>query len=218
VGLQVASLAILHELYGSEAFDKNFHNDEIAVGSWWDVQDSKNPIEMNHGGDSAETYIKKGKQALIGVRGYIGNIRGEHYLDSPSDRGENMVIISASQKAIDEIERLGSFRDGTHKMNVQIWAGLTAHRRSHDENRFLRDEGVAPTIDQTTAKLLLKNPIYTDIKVYVHPLGIMTLGEHLERLVGNNPRTPYNFRFYPDRHMSTLFERHKKSLVNACME
>lgn len=219
VGLQVASLAILYELYGDKEFDKRFQNQEICVGSWSRVQSSENPIERGFGGEDAEAqkYFELGKQALIGVRGYIGNLRGESYLDSSADRGENMVIVEASQKAIDEVKKLGGLRSGTRKINIEIWAGLTEGSRKQSENDFLSSQGISPSTDYSHAKELLKNPIYTDIKVYVHPLGLMTLGAHLERLGRNNPRTPYEFQLYPDRLMSTLYDRYKQANVDACM-
>ena len=63
---------------------------------------------------------------------------------------------------------------------------------------------------------ILSNPFYTGYEVFVHPLGRMTFGEHIVRLLARNPRTPYQFLLYPSRMAGGLYQRYVKSLLDAC--
>jgi len=65
-------------------------------------------------------------------------------------------------------------------------------------------------------QVILKDPFYRGYRVFVHPLKVMTMGEHIVRLLERNPRTPYTFRLYPTRYNGGLSSLYVKSMLDRC--
>ncbi len=208
VGRQVASLATQYELFGPSDFNLAFSNKQVVIGRVAGFSDS--PLENTVRDfpaiydENGERLSKMGPQALVGVTGYIGNVKGADFLDSPVDRGENFIITEMSKLASDTLNKNGGF-SAYNKTNELAWTEYNSEKAQGKKN-------------PTKHRERLKDAFYTQTKVYVHPLGIMTLGEHIERLLRINPRTPYTFRLYPDRNMTNLYEIYKKYKLSKCLE
>ncbi|MBF0363405.1 MAG: hypothetical protein HQK49_20455 [Oligoflexia bacterium] len=217
VGLQVAQLAAQKELYG-QSFNKYFNHDEIIVGPWSDgikgIDYSKNPfhslniehkfkgiIEKNTRFFKTNMLAELGPAAFIGIGGYLQNLYGEKYLDYSNARGENFMVVSVTKEAANEMKTKGV--EYFNKISNEVWKN---YQNAEDKISLLMIEE------------LLDRPIFTGIKVYSHPLGILTFAEHIKRFLKVNPRTPYVLKgFYSDHTNSVLFERYVKSLVGECL-
>ncbi|MBF0314199.1 MAG: hypothetical protein HQK50_14485 [Oligoflexia bacterium] len=207
-GLQASLLATQMELYRPH-FDQAFSTSEVILGYWQDLYQSDNPFFSK---TKQEIYSKRiqdedgtlhaslGAAAFIGLSGYIGNVLGEEYLDSPADRGENFMIVDMSAAANEELKSHGGLPYFT-QMNHQLW-------------KLYNEEGSNDY--QEKIDKILAGAFYSQVKVYVHPLGIMSFGEHIKRLLERNPRTPYKFRLHDETTNSVLFERYKQHLIKRC--
>jgi hypothetical protein len=227
LGLQAAEYATLREIFGDAGFNRSFQTQEIVIAPW----------TVLHGTGSAtwgrltnvDTEVDRngavtaslGSQAFLGFSGYIGNVFGEAYLDHPIDRGENFLTTFVSLSAGAELAARGGFTQ------YNAW-----NRRLYELGRMLppsierlaltnQDPDLLPiTANQRQAfaemQAILRNPVYTGYQVFVHPLGTLTLGQHIVRLLERNPRTPYTFELYPSRMGRGIYARYVNLLLSRC--
>jgi hypothetical protein len=227
LGLQAAEYSMLRELYGNAKFDSEFRPDEIAFASWEIIKSSNsatwgNLTNADTVTDSAAVQTSAmGAMGFVGVSGYIRNVYGEDYLDAPVDRGENFITVSVSPAAAAELKRSGGFEE-FNRMNVRIFelgkilypALESLALTNYDADKL--DIGSVKDAAFRELQSILARPVYSEFKVFVHPLGVMTLGEHIVRLLEKNPRTPYAFQLYPSRTNSGHYTRYVNSLLSNC--
>lgn len=227
LGLQAAEYQTLREIYGDTSFNSTFRTDEITFAPWAVLNTSASATWGNM--TSADTVTdpsaiataKLGAGGFLGLSGYIGNVFGEAYLDSPVDRGENFLTVSVTLSAAAELSARGGF-EAFNTLNRRIYElglGLTpALERlaltSIDPARIQMT--FAQRLAFQELQRILANPVYTGYRVFVHPLSTMTLGEHIVRLLEVNPRTPYSFQLYPSRMNRGHYARFVNSILAGC--
>lgn len=231
VGRQIAELALLMELFGAD-FDRVFDQTACHIGTWPKVvRGRQHPFYRR----DFPTVAFKGLAALpnqwgaailYGMSGYVGNTLGEPFLDHPSDRGENFVVVDASDVAFRRLIELSSDNQiQTRNNRIQALARLMSIyqiraafglRRDNPFPRFL------VTKKMKEMKSLLDDPFYHEIKVYVHDMGVKTFAEILIKLLELNPRTPYYISFVVDSPINhglyDLFLETLKTRLKSCQE
>jgi hypothetical protein len=227
LGLQAAEYATIRELFGDVGFNSSFQMKEVVIAPWtvlhgtgsatWGrLTNADTEVDRN-----AAATARVGSQAFLGFSGYIGNVFGEAYLDHPIDRGENFLTTFVSLSAGAELAARGGF--GVYN----AW-----NRRLYELGRVLppsierlaltnQDPNLLPiTANQRLAfaemQRILRNPVYSEYQVFVHPLGTMTLGQHIVRLLERNPRTPYTFELYPSRMGRGIYARYVNWMLSRC--
>jgi hypothetical protein len=206
VGLQAAEYQQLREVFGDDAFNSEFRPKEITLAPWAVLNTSQSATWGNM--TTADTTSDRdavmtsrlGSRAFSGFSGYIGNVFGEGSLDNPVDRGENFLTVSVSLTAGAELAARGGFGD-FNRLNRRIYE-LGRYLSPQLEQLALtrRDPstigGITESQRQMFAEMqsILANPVYSGYQVWVHPLGIQSLGKHVVRLLERNPRTPYTFQ------------------------
>jgi len=227
LGLQAAEYQTLRVIYGDSSFNSTFRSDEITFAPWSVLNTSASATWGNMTATdtvtdtSAITTAKLGAGGFLGISGYIGNVFGEAYLDSPVDRGENFLTVSVSLSAAAELSQRGGFA-AFNVMNRRLYElGLNltpALERltltSIDPARIEMTFGQRLAFQEMQS--ILANPVYTGYRVFVHPLSTMTLGEHIVRLLELNPRTPYAFQLYPSRMNRGHYARFVNSMLSGC--
>lgn len=227
IGLQAAEYQTLREIYGDSAFNERFQSNEITLAPWAVLNNTSsatwgNMTSMDTVTDpSAIETSKLGAEGFIGLSGYIGNVFGEAYLDNPVDRGENFLTVSVSLSAAAELSARGGFTafNVLNRRIYELGLGLTPALERLALTSI--DPGqIQMTFGQRLAfrelQRILANPVYTGYRVFVHPLSTMTLGEHIVRLLEQNPRTPYSFQLYPSRMNRGQYVRFVNSLLAGC--
>ncbi|MBF0360824.1 MAG: hypothetical protein HQK49_07425 [Oligoflexia bacterium] len=231
VGLQIANLAGICETFGDENMDCSFNKDEIVLGPWGGVAQSYNPFfgrEKTHrpldyvSDQSAGNMAKKGRMMLIGFNGYIGNMGGEDMLDSEADRGENYIITKVSEKAAANLaSRSFSYYTKINQKAQKLLESYKPEEFKSNDGQFNQDMADKIFEDKKFVKKLdklLADPVYDEITVFVHPLGEMTFGDHIRRLLKLNPRTAYKFMLYDSNINTSFFNRYVEANVNNCLK
>ena len=162
-----------------------------------------------------------GAMAFPGLSGYLGNVYGEAYLDTPIDRGENFETVDISGAAAAELKAHGGF-DYFNRQNVRIFQlgqVLTPDLEALALTR--QDPGtlnVGEPVREAFRELqtILSAAFYQGFRVWVHPLGVLTAGDHVVRQLKLNPRTPYAFSLYPSRINRAFFTRYVNALLASC--
>jgi hypothetical protein len=219
VGRQGMEYAVLMELYGRKDFNKNFENDEIAVGAWSILHRTHNPYYTS-GEDYQHAVVEKSKlggPALVGVSGAVCNVKGEDFLDSPPNRNENFVVVSVSQAAAQSFSAHGgmSYFDGLSEQIWKISQNMNSESRKALWPTYRRGFSVTP-LNAEIAKIV-SDPFLIGTFVYVHPLGQMSLAEHILRQLNINSRTNYTIQFDNISVNGTLFKRYPQYFYEQCM-
>jgi hypothetical protein len=220
-GLQLSELYSLWFLYrydidgeaqGDALFDKAYTGSQMAIGTWDGVARSLNPFRtmvlnnINEAQDpTGARFAKLGRHGLTGVTGYIGKKKWELALNSPSDRGENFIVVNMSNAAAADIAK-----NGVETLNYY------AHRAWQKFGRKFKFGLVQPN-PRAAKAYLSQYPVFNEVTVYVHPLGLLTLGDHIARLIGVNPATPYNFQFYSNRINYEIYNQYVEFHYQDCL-
>ena len=120
------------------------------------------------------------------------------------------------QTSIDNKKReITNYQDELKKVEIE-----EALINNESQEHLATSKQVTQKIAELEQKIatILDDPFYSKTRVYVHPLGIKTFKEHIERLSRINPRTPYEFKFYPTNLHTTIFKKFVTAKVNSCME
>ncbi len=227
VGLQIAQMATVYELFGKSAFNESFTFAEFPIGTYDRVEKSANIFfgnDANLESDSlASGLAREGGMTMVGVAGYLGNVLGESYLDNPPDRGENLLIVSVPPEAARAIADAGSIDAMNAKMR-KAWEIVRASADPAKESKEIFNDSENTASDSQKSAThravdaILASPEIAGIQVFVHPLGTHSLRYHVKRLIGANPRTPYALQLYDSPINGEVFSRYKKSLMNTCLK
>ncbi len=220
-GLQIAELETQKQLYG-QAFDQYFSTNEIRVGAWRYVSGSDSALwglvmrDPTTYDSNAAISSALGKNAFSGRSGYIGNVYGEAYLDSPDDRGENFMTVSVTSAAAAALKAAGGFEIYNNK-NLRLFE-LSRTLTDRSALRYVGGDYDVTSYGASAVEMqkILRDPVYRGYLTFVHPLGRMTLGQHITRLLQINPRTPYKFQLYPSAVPHELYYRFALALLNQC--
>lgn len=230
VGRQVAQLATQRELYGDAAFDEEFAPGELSIGTFLTLHRTDSILLGSSAGEffadgKARRTARMGRQAFIGVPGFIEHVFDRSHLDDIHNQAENFVVTEVSEAAAQALERHGGF-EHYDRLNHRIWE-LSRRLAGPGSRRFERllverepwaRKGLSPEQREVLAEveILLDDPVYRGFLVYVHPLGIRPLGYHIVRLLDRNPRTPYSFNLALHNLHTTLYQRWLQRRLRDC--
>ncbi len=121
VGRQVAQLATQRELYGDAAFDAGFSAEELSIGTFLALHDTDSILLGAHAGDyfadgKAVRTSAMGRQAFVGVPGFIEHVYDKGTLDDLSNQAENFVVVSVGEEAAQALAAHGGLAGTTSAM------------------------------------------------------------------------------------------------------
>lgn len=233
VGRQVAQYAAQAELYGAAGFDAAFAADEIVIGTFHQLNRSRSILQ----GSSAGSYVHdglarqasaQGRQAFMGVPGFIEHVFDKGSLDDLHNQAENFVVYDLGADAAAALRRRGGFAR-YNEDNRELWAlarTLPTFGRRRYFQRLLHERepqlhAELPTEHRAiVARMdaLLADPFYRDFRIYVHKLGVQPVGYHIVRLLDRNPRTPYRIGLALHNVPTTLQARYVAHRLSTCLQ
>lgn len=231
VGRQIAQYATQYELYGREGFDAAFDADEIVIGTFNKLHPTRSILLGSSAGrftrdGRAVAAAKAGRQAFMGLPGYIEHVFDRSKLDDVNNQAQNFVVYDVGAAAAAELRRRGGFAYYTGR-NRSIWSlarSLTGRKRGRYYERLLIDRDPALRARLSAAELAtvelidaeLADPFYRDFKIYVHDRGVKSVGWHIVHLLDRNPRTPYRIEMALHNLHTTLYDRYVVHRLEAC--
>ena len=230
VGRQLAQLATQRELYGDAAFDAEFSPAELSIGTFLGLHDTDSILLGAHAGDffadgKALRTSAMGRQAFVGVPGFIEHVYDKGMLDDLSNQAENFVVVEVGDAAAQALARHAGLA-WYDQRNAELWAlaqGMPRlGRRYFERLLFERDPQLRarlparfqPTLAQMDR--LLDDPFYRQFVIYVHPQGIRPIGFHIVRLLDRNPRTPFSIDLALHNLHTTLYRRWREAQLRHC--
>jgi hypothetical protein len=141
-----------------------------------------------------------GRQAFMGVPGFIEHVFDASHVDDVANQAENFVVTDVDAAAADALAMHGGLRH-YDTLNRQLWALSRQMPRQgyrfYERVLFERDDRPIARMPRlrklqvARMRALLDDPFYRGFMVYVHPQGVHPIGFHIARLLDRNPRTPY---------------------------
>jgi len=214
--IQVAHLAGFSERYGS-TFADMVKVEEVGIGTWNQYAKTASVsakqsflVDASDRADDAFAKLANiGTAAFFGQLGYIKPIKNKTFIDSLDNLGQNYLIVDITEAAVDSLKARERPIKELARINKDIWKKYRTKLRAGDAIDKLRKE--------MQKELETKDLFYTDVKVYVHPLGVNTFAYHLARQFEYNPRTPYRFEPYEDYQQGFMFNRYKQHSLQQCL-
>lgn len=230
VGRQIAQLATQRELYGDALFDREFAAAELSIGTFLTLHDTQSILLGSGAGElfadgKAVRTSALGRQAFMAVPGFIEHVFERSFLDDINNQAENFIITDLSAAAAQALARHGGFAH-YDRVNRQIWqlsqlmpgSGWRRFERLlHERDPALR-AALPPEQQAVLARIdaLLADPVYRELRVYVHPKGVRPLGYHIVRLLDRNPRTPFSVDLALHNLHTTLYRRWVDARLREC--
>ncbi|MBA0456173.1 hypothetical protein D7Y57_08450 [Stenotrophomonas maltophilia] len=230
VGRQVAQLATQRELYGDAAFDTEFAADELSIGTFLALHATDSILLGAHAGEffadgKAVRTSAMGRQAFVGVPGFIEHVYDNGTLDDLSNQAENFVVVTVGEGAAQALAQHGGLA-WYDQRNAELWKLAQdiprIGQRYFERLLFERDPQLrarlAPRYHDTLARMdqLLDDPFYQQFVIYVHPRGIRPIGYHVARLLDRNPRTPFSIDLAVHNLHTTLYRRWRETQLRHC--
>ncbi|PZT08160.1 hypothetical protein [Stenotrophomonas maltophilia] len=230
VGRQVAQLATQRELYGDAAFDTGFAAEELSIGTFLALHDTDSILLGAHAGDlfadgKAVRTSAMGRQAFVGVPGFIEHVYDKGTLDDLSNQAENFVVVDVGEGAAQALA-LHAGLAWYDQRNAELWKLAQdiprIGQRYFERLLFERDPqlraGLAPRYHAALVRMdqLLDDPFYQQFVIYVHPRGIRPIGYHIVRLLDRNPRTPFSIDLAVHNLHTTLYRRWREAQLRHC--
>lgn len=231
VGRQVAQYATQAELYGREGFDAEFDADEIVIGTFKRLRTTRSILLGSSAGEFvrdgvAEAASRDGRQAFMGLPGFIYHVFDRSKLDDLNNQAENFVVYDLSAPAAAALRTHQGF-EHYNQRNREIWSlarTMEARRVRRFFERLLyeRDPQLRAALSPADRDVLermdaeLADPFYGGFRVYVHRQGVKPVGFHIARLLDRNPRTPFRIELALHNVHTTLYERYVQHRLHAC--
>lgn len=230
VGRQVAQLATQRELYGDAAFDTGFAAEELSIGTFLALHDTDSILLGAHAGDffadgKAVRTSAMGRQAFVGVPGFIEHVYDKGTLDDLSNQAENFVVVEVGEGAAQALA-LHAGLAWYDQRNAELWKLAQdiprIGQRYFERLLFERDPQLrarlAPRYHAALVRMdqLLDDPFYQQFVIYVHPRGIRPIGYHIVRLLDRNPRTPFSIDLAVHNLYTTLYRRWREAQLRHC--
>lgn len=230
VGRQVAQLSAQRELYGDAAFDAEFAAEELSIGTFLALHGTDSILLGAHSGDffadgKAVRTSAMGRQAFVGVPGFIEHVYDKGTLDDLSNQAENFVVVDVGADAAQALATHGGLT-WYDQRNVELWKLAQdiprIGQRYFERLLFERDPDLRarlePRYHATLARMdqLLDDPFYQQFVIYVHPRGIRPIGYHIARLLDRNPRTPFSIDLAVHNLHTTLYRRWREAQLRHC--
>lgn len=230
VGRQVGQLASIRELFGDALFDTAFTSGELSIGTFLSLHDTPSILLGSSAGElfadgKAVKTSALGRQAFMGVPGYIVHAFDASYLDDINNQAENFVITDVSAAAASALARSGGFAH-YDALNKQLWelAQQLPGSGRHRFERLLygRDPALRAALSGSQQSVLaqmdavLADPVYRGLMLYVHHQGVRPFGYHIVRLLDRNPRTPFVIELVLHNLHTTIYQRWLQARLGAC--
>jgi hypothetical protein len=233
LGRQVAQYATQAELYGREAFDAEFGADEIVIGTFNRLRDTRSILLGSSAGEFvrdgvAEAASRDGRQAFMGLPGFIYHVFDRSKLDDLNNQAENFVVYDVSAPAAAALRVHRGF-EYYNDRNREIWSlarTMEARRVRRFFERLLyeRDPELRAALSPADREVLarldaeLADPFYRGFALYVHRQGVKPVGFHIARLLDRNPRTPFRIELALHNVHTTLYQRYVQHRLRACSD
>lgn len=231
VGRQVAQYAAQAELYGPAGFDAAFEAGEIVIGRWRMLNAGDSVLQGARAGEYTRDGLARhasalGRQAFVGVPGYIEHVFERHALDDINNQAQNFVVYDVSEAAAAALRTRGGFA-AYNAMARELWQLARTFPQSKPHRFFERllVEGDAALRDELDAEgratlqrmqALLADPFFGGFSLYVHRQGVRPAGYHFVRMLDRNPRTPFHIAFALHNVHTTLRQRYFEHRLAAC--
>ena len=230
VGRQVAQLATQRELHGDASFDASFSAGELSIGTFLTLHDTDSILLGHHAGEmfadgKAVRTSAMGRQAFMGVPGYIVHAFERQTLDDLSNQAENFVVVDVGAQAAAALrEHAGlAFYDQRNRDLWELSRQIPRRGVAFFERLLVqREPALRAALDPAQAAVLarmdalLDDPFYRQFLIYSHPRGIKPIGEHVARLLDRNPRTPYEIELTRHNLHTTLYQRWQQAQLRHC--
>lgn len=213
---QIAQLSLYSEHYGIFT-DAMLQPRDVGIGIWPEY--IKNPsmsdktallITTNKRKRALKILAELGQGAFYGQSGYIKPYRSIDYIDSMDNRGQNFVIVGISDDAVEALRQRKQPLKELSKLSRKIW-------KKYKKRVGLGEDKTALSEEMKT-ELESMDPFFREVKVYVHPLSVKTIGDHLGRQFKWNPRTPFVFEMYEDYQSGYFFKRYVDYRLQQCKQ
>ncbi|MBT4760974.1 MAG: hypothetical protein HOO06_04685 [Bdellovibrionaceae bacterium] len=228
-------MLVEREVYGSDIYNKIYQNGTLTIGyvdgasnhfNFWNYVLAI-PEAIDTMLDSSYKLRHKGPLLAIGLRGAIineGKFRKdlstlenpsghEVLLDSKPDRNENFVIVHMSENSYRSLVSLGT-ANLSDKM-LEAWKQLGKLKKYKNLNSDFKNKQKR----NNWINRFLNDPFFTETQVYVHPLGVMSIRDHIVRLFKKNPRMPYRIRLLDTAGVNTWsFDKYQNYFIGMCMD
>ncbi|UNK50937.1 hypothetical protein MNR01_08035 [Lysobacter sp. S4-A87] len=231
LGRQIAQYATQAELYGADGFDSEFAADEIVIGTFNRLRSTRSILVGSSAGEltrdgRAVQASQQGRQAFMGLPGFIFHVFDRSKLDDLNNQAENFVVYDVSEQAATALRAHGGL-EFYNDRNREVWS-LARSIQARKPRRFferllferdpsLRAQQSAATL-QTLARIdaLLDDPFYRGFQVYVHRQGVKPVGFHVARLLDRNPRTPFRVELALHNLHTSLYDRYIAYRLRQC--
>lgn len=229
-GRQIAQIATLRELFGDEDFNRVFTASELSIGTSVSLHETDSVLLGRHKGEwfqdgSGRKTAALGRQAWLGAPGMIVHVKEASYLDDVSNQAENFVVVAVSEAAQQQLSQ-GQGLTRFQRDNVQLWqlsqsinqVGMRYFERLLIEKDSTLWQALPPA-QRIVAKqmlALLQQPFYQEFLIYVHPMGIKSVGFHVARLLDRNPRTPYTIELALHNIPTEVYQRWLQAQLQNC--
>jgi hypothetical protein len=208
----IAVFAAQYELYGKEFFDAAFKPEEVAVGPPDDVltkttfgKVSKDMVAYARWAlligpedaqvDATISLARHGPAAFVGLTGIVRDARGGERAN------QNFVVVSVSPRVSDSLVGCGTptFYEAscaaTEHLGTRLGRLASASVRRQQRDRL---------------KAYLEQPLFSEFIVYVHPFGVVPLGEvvlsEMEKIEG-----PVHVMLYLHGREDAFFQRYRQA-------
>ena len=214
---QIAQLAILKEHYGVFT-DAIIQPEEVGIGVW--PAYIKAPSIAAHQALLLDSKQRKralkelavlGKGAFYNQSGYLRPYKGNEFIDSVDNRGQNFVIVELSDDALDSLRKRAQPLKEFNRITRDLWK---KYRRKMTRDGLDKED----LSEQMKEELEAIDPFFKEVMVYVHPLSVRNFAFHLARQFKWNPRTPYIFEVYEDFQSGYFHERYIDYRLRQCRQ
>ncbi|MFC3814770.1 hypothetical protein [Lysobacter sp. GCM10012299] len=231
LGRQVAQYATQAELYGPEGFDAAFAADEIVIGTFNRLGSTRSILLGSSAGEftrdgRAVQASQQGRQAFMGLPGFIFHVFDSSKLDDLNNQAENFVVYDVSAQAAAALREHGGL-EFYNDRNREVWSlarSVQARKPRRYFERLLYERDPVLRAEQSPATLatvarinaLLDDPFYRGFDVYVHRQGVKPVGFHVARLLDRNPRTPFRMELALHNLHTSLYDRYIAYRLQQC--
>jgi hypothetical protein len=230
VGRQIAQYATQRELYGAEAFDREFARDEIVIGTFVRLHRTRSILLGSGAGELVGDGLAKkasalGRQAFVGTPGFLVHAFDREFIDDLNNQAQNFVVYDVDAAAAQALRAHDGFAH-YNAINETIWQHARAMRittnRAFERLLVDRERNLRGRLNDTQrAQLgeierLLDDPFYRGFRIYVHHHGVRDVAYHLARMLDRNSRTPYKIELALSNVRTTLFQRYVSHRLRAC--
>jgi hypothetical protein len=212
VGQTIAAYAVQYELYGAAWFDAVFAPDEIAIGQVDDFHETPLGKSMaapegypwralflrptDVGEDLGVVLGRLGPLAFPGLTGIVMD-------QNPTGRSrQNLLFVSVSPAAADSLVRNDGFAGFAARTEELLELGKL------EKAPFVT--GPELTASRARIAAILSDPVFREIRVFIHPYGVVTLGAITDQM-RRRDLSAVELVLYDEAREDTFFQRYRQA-------